>query len=178
MNTTETQDPARFDVREIPCSIKHGLIFKRWEALRPGEHFVLVNDHDPVPLYYQFSAQFNDAVGWEYEQRGPDVFAVRITKRAACDPLSPEEIAAKRCGNHDAEAKADPRVEVDARGLEPPQPIVRIMEAVEKLAVGRTLRALTDRRPVHLLTELQARKFGVISEEQPDGSWLTLIQRN
>jgi len=45
------------DVRPIPCSVKHGLIIKQWLEIPVGDHFVLLNDHDPVPLRYQFAAQ-------------------------------------------------------------------------------------------------------------------------
>ena len=50
------------DVRPIPCSIKHKLIIRTWLELAVGEHFILLNDHDPVPLYYQFSARDCDAI--------------------------------------------------------------------------------------------------------------------
>jgi hypothetical protein len=68
MNTNiETENligPDRvMDVRPIPCSIKHGL-----------------NDHDPVPLFYQFSAQWPGAFTWEHLVKGPQEFRVKITK--------------------------------------------------------------------------------------------------
>ena len=68
------------DVRPIPCSVKHGLILKTWHELPVGDHFILLNDHDPVPLYYQFSAEFPGAFTWEHLQRGPDEVRVKITK--------------------------------------------------------------------------------------------------
>src|SRR5690554_3374439 len=74
---------AHFDVRPISCRQKHALIFQRWAALAPGEHFVLINDHDPVPLYYQFAGQFPDAFAWEYLLAGPDEFHVKITRLKA-----------------------------------------------------------------------------------------------
>jgi uncharacterized protein (DUF2249 family) len=68
------------DVRPIPCSIKHGLIIKTWIELPVGEHFILLNDHDPVPLYYQFAAQWPGAFEWKHLVKGPDEFRVKITK--------------------------------------------------------------------------------------------------
>lgn len=68
------------DVRPIPCSIKHGLIIKTWLNLAVGDHFILLNDHDPVPLRYQFQAEWPDAFTWEYLERGPEDFRVKITK--------------------------------------------------------------------------------------------------
>lgn len=86
------------DVRPIPCSVKHGLIIKTWLELAVGEHFVLLNDHDPVPLYYQFSAQWPGAFTWEHLVKGPDEYRVKITKlRAVVDAGIG---AAGRCGHH------------------------------------------------------------------------------
>ena len=36
MNTTQpTTDPSHFDVRDIPCRVKHAQIFARWLSLPP-----------------------------------------------------------------------------------------------------------------------------------------------
>ena len=45
-----------------------------------GQDFVLVNDHDPKPLYYQFKAEYDGAFGWDYLDQGPDVWRVRISR--------------------------------------------------------------------------------------------------
>jgi TusA-related sulfurtransferase len=67
-------------------------------------------------------------------------------------------------------------ITVDARGLEPPQPLVRILEAASQLAPGGELVAKTDRRPMHLLPLLEERGFLTQSEEQPDGSFVTHVR--
>jgi uncharacterized protein (DUF2249 family) len=170
-------DSTRFDVREIPCRIKHGQIFQRWLDLAVGEYFVLVNDHDPVPLYYQFAAQFPGTFTWEYLLRGPDEFEVKITKLAAVTVDGP---LPQGCGDHN-EAATIRQVgdvdEVDARGLEPPEPLVRILAALESLAPGRKLRAITDREPCHLFGEAEHRGFRHATQEQSNGSWVTLLER-
>ncbi|MCI0537122.1 MAG: DUF2249 domain-containing protein [Verrucomicrobiales bacterium] len=66
---------------------------------------------------------------------------------------------------------------VDARGLEPPQPLVVILEALARLPEGVELRARTDRRPLHLYAQLKARGFSGETEEQHDGSFVTSIRR-
>ena len=66
---------------------------------------------------------------------------------------------------------------VDARGLEPPQPLVKILEALAGLPEGARLRARTDRRPMHLYAQLQERGFVGETEEQEDGSFVTHIRR-
>lgn len=99
MSQNNAEIPAEkiFDVREIPCSVKHGQIFARWNSLPVGDYFVLKNDHDPVPLRYQFEAEFTDGYGWDYIERGPVVFQVKITKLAA-KQASPEAATASKCG--------------------------------------------------------------------------------
>lgn len=180
-----------FDVRPISCRQKHALIFQRWAVLAPGEHFVLVNDHDPVPLYYQFAGQFPDAFEWEYLVAGPDEFHVKITRlKATPEPVRRPDLPPwPPRGNQVAAAAASPNsepavnagepnaCEVDARGLEPPEPMLRILSALEALASGGVLRARTDRRPIHLLPELEARGVRPESEEQSDGSWITTLRR-
>lgn len=81
-----TDDQTILDVREIPCQIKHPKIMKRFLGLAVGAHLVLVNDHDPVPLYYQFDAMFPKAFQWEYLERGPVEYRIRIAKLAAVVP--------------------------------------------------------------------------------------------
>ncbi|MDT7894398.1 MAG: DUF2249 domain-containing protein [Armatimonadota bacterium] len=68
------------DVRNIPPRDRHSLIFQTFEALKPGESFVLVNDHDPKPLYYEFQYERQGQFTWEYLERGPEVWRVRIGK--------------------------------------------------------------------------------------------------
>ena len=69
------------DVRTIVPRERHPRIFDLYARLQPGEAFELVNDHDPKPLYYQFSAEHAEQFTWEYLERGPDVFRVLIGKK-------------------------------------------------------------------------------------------------
>ncbi len=88
------------DVRPIPCSIKHGLILKTWRALPVGDYFVLLNDHDPVPLRYQFEAEFPGAFKWEYMGRGPDDFRVKLTKLQPLPDTQSADPATYGCSAH------------------------------------------------------------------------------
>lgn len=74
---------SQLDVRdEIPAR-RHELIFETYGALEPDTAFVLVNDHDPKPLYYQFEAEHKGEFSWDYLEQGPDVWRVRIGRPAA-----------------------------------------------------------------------------------------------
>lgn len=70
------------DVRQIVPRMRHPLIFQTYERLAPGEGFLLVNDHDPRPLFHQFSAEFPGEFDWTYQEQGPDVWRVRISRAA------------------------------------------------------------------------------------------------
>jgi len=72
------------DVRTIVPRDRHPLIFGTFASLAPGEALLLVNDHDPKPLYYQFQAEHGGEFNWEYLESGPDVWQVRIGRAAAC----------------------------------------------------------------------------------------------
>ncbi len=68
------------DVRGTPPPQRHPLIFQAFDGLRPGEAFILINDHDPKPLYYQFKYEREGEFTWEYMEQGPEVWRVRIGK--------------------------------------------------------------------------------------------------
>lgn len=76
MNTSTT-----IDVRNIVPRERHPLIFGTFANLHPGDAFMLVNDHDPKPLYYQFQAEKPGEFSWDYLEEGPEVWRVRIGKR-------------------------------------------------------------------------------------------------
>ena len=70
------------DVRTIVPRERHPLIFTTFAHLNPGEAFLLVNDHDPKPLYYQFNAEIPGQFAWQYLEQGPDTWRVAITRTA------------------------------------------------------------------------------------------------
>jgi uncharacterized protein (DUF2249 family) len=169
-----------FDVRPIPGRVKHAQIFQRWSDLPVGQYFILLNDHDPVPLRYQFEAEFAGAFSWEYLERGPDEFRVKISKLkaiAAAAPTPATHPASAPTGDRAANVTSNHVQEIDVRGFEPPEPLIRILDALESLPVGIALRARTDREPCHLFGEAEQRGFRHDCREQPDGSWITVLTR-
>jgi uncharacterized protein (DUF2249 family) len=68
------------DVRALAPMYRHQRIFETFESLKPGEEFLLVNDHDPKPLYYQFQAEHTGGFTWNYVDQGPEVWSVVIGK--------------------------------------------------------------------------------------------------
>ena len=76
-------DDLVLDVRSEPPIRRHGLIFETFDALAVGAAFVLVNDHDPKPLYYQLEATQPGHFSWDYLEQGPEAWRVRIVRRLA-----------------------------------------------------------------------------------------------
>ncbi|MBA4543229.1 MULTISPECIES: DUF2249 domain-containing protein [Thermoactinomyces] len=72
---------ATVDAREYPPRDKHRVIFETFDGLKSGETMLLLNDHDPKPLYYQFQMERPDGFGWEYLEEGPEVWRVAISKK-------------------------------------------------------------------------------------------------
>lgn len=70
------------DVRTIPPRERHPQILETFDALGAGTAMVLVNDHDPKPLYYQFQAERPGGFDWHYLEQGPEVWRVRIRRTA------------------------------------------------------------------------------------------------
>ena len=67
---------------------------------------------------------------------------------------------------------------IDARGLEPPMPMVRILEVLAKLPSDGGAVASTDRQPFLLLEELPRRGFSGECNPAPDGrGYVTKIHR-
>ncbi|WP_180899636.1 DUF2249 domain-containing protein [Martelella soudanensis] len=70
------------DLRSLVPAKRHAKIFELVNALEPGTSFVLVNDHDPKPLYYQLEAEYPGQFSWTYVEQGPQVWRVEIGKHA------------------------------------------------------------------------------------------------
>lgn len=84
------------EVTSIEPRLKHPTIFKHFDALASGESFIIHNDHDPKPLYYQLLGERGDIFTWEYLEQGPESWRVKIAKKTAQQAeATVGEIAAK-----------------------------------------------------------------------------------
>lgn len=66
------------DIRPETPKRRHEIIFDTFDALPPDSAYVIVNDHDPKPLWYQFAAEHAGEFTWEALEDGPEVWRVRI----------------------------------------------------------------------------------------------------
>ena len=122
------------------------------KRLTPEEALVLRAPFEPVPLYAALGKK--GFAHWT-ERHADDDWTVWFHRGAATN------------------ASTDPAVArplvIDVRGLEPPEPMVRILEAVERLKAGHTIEVLHERRPLFLYPQLDERGFLHETDESQPG---------
>jgi uncharacterized protein (DUF2249 family) len=103
--------------------------------------------------------------------RAPDDWLVWFYReaRAAGAPTPGGETAAPQ--------GSEATVRLDVRGLEPPEPMVRVLAQLETLGPGQALEVLHDRRPVFLYPQLDDRGFLHETDEPAAGLVRIVIRR-
>lgn len=145
------------------------VIMAALERLAPGQGLRLYAIFKPIPLFavmankgFTHSEQALDCGEWEV------LFTPAETK---------SEPAAAVADGPDLDDWPAPVVNLDNRDLDPPEPMVRIFGAAEKLGPGETLSALLRREPVFLFPQLEKRGFRWLGGFTPDGATYELTVR-
>ncbi len=86
---------SKIDVTVLEPRMKHPTIFKKFDEITAGESFIISNDHDPKPLYYQLIGERGNIFSWEYIENGPDNWLVKIQKNNSTKEASIGELVAK-----------------------------------------------------------------------------------
>ena len=134
------------------------------KALGPDEVLVLRAPFEPIPLYDVLGKR--GLAHWT-ECRAPDDWSVWFYRGAGG---APREAAGA--------APVERRSPVlDVRGLEPPQPMVRILEELERLEPGQQIEVLHERRPMFLYPQLDERGFTHETDEPGPGLVRIVIRR-
>ncbi len=178
MNDTASYPAIEIDVRPMPPKQRHPLLFATWDALPEGSAILLVNDHDPLPLYYQFAAEHAGAFRWEYLDRGPEIWRVRIARGSFADPgFRPDPGARASCRPAAVPIEFIQALTLDVRPVLEAggSPCTAIEEALEKLIPGQALRVIAPFEPVPLYTKLGLCGFSHETRQFPDGSWQVLF---
>jgi uncharacterized protein (DUF2249 family) len=118
-------------------------------ALAADQALVLRAPFEPQPLYKVLAAR--GLAHWT-ESRAPDDWVVYFYRQAATSQL-------------------------DVRGLEPPEPMVRVLARLDTLGPGETLEVLHDRRPLFLYPQLDDRGFRHETDEPAPGLVRIVIRR-
>lgn len=72
--------PGEYDVRSLIPIERHRKLIALFKALALNDSFIFINDHDPIPLYYELKSIHGDVLGWEYLKRGGRDWKVKVTR--------------------------------------------------------------------------------------------------
>ena len=152
-----------------------GRIIEAVDGLGMEGVLVLTTPFEPVPLYRVLARR-----GFAHfaERRAADHWTVWFYR----DPAAPAASASPAPAARLAPPAGLPvpgvsLVRLDVRGLEPPLPMVRVLEAVESLGPGQRLEVLHDRRPLFLYPQLEARGLRHVTDEPEPGLVRIAISR-
>jgi uncharacterized protein (DUF2249 family) len=161
------------DVREDIASNRDPLskIMRSASEIGLGKILVVINDFEPIPLY--------DVLGKKgfvhrTETQG-ESFHV-LFKRV----VSPKEIRSERHENgpRDIAADGDETVlEIDVRGLEPPEPMMRILKTLNTIDDNTILLVHHHREPMFLYDKLEERGFEAITNKLDEHHYKIVIRR-
>ena len=143
------------------------LIMAALDRLEPGQGLRLFATFKPIPLFGVMADR-----GFVHSEIALDggEWKVLFTPGRITPAESP--VGAPAFDNW-----PEPVVKLDSRDLDPPEPMVRILAAAEKLGPGETLSALLRREPVFLFPQLEKRGFRWLGGFAPDGSTYELTVR-
>lgn len=127
------------------------VIMQAARKIEQGHAFRLINTFEPVPLYDVLARQ--GFVHWTSELE-PDHWEIHFFKTG---------IAGKPAASQPAKAAAVKRawdeptrtLTIDVSELVPPEPMIRILGALEELPAGATLLVHHARRPIYLYPRLE-----------------------
>ncbi|MDI3297880.1 MAG: DUF2249 domain-containing protein [Bacillota bacterium] len=147
-----------------------GRILEAVRQLGEGEGLRLLATFEPLPLYRVLESR-----GFAHRARRLEGGDWEVLFLPGLDRAEGGEAAGGRpAGEAEGEAWPEPVRFLDNRGLEPPEPMMRILETLEQMEPGQVLEAVNEREPQFLYPELQARGHAIRSERRPDGVYLRI----
>jgi uncharacterized protein (DUF2249 family) len=167
-----TETFAELDVRPI---LRAGgepfeKILEAVAGLAPDQGLRLYATFKPVPLFHVLGSK-----GFSYEANELDGGDWEVLFRRSGAPAAAEPAAAVPA--QDSAGWPAPVEQMDNRDLDPPEPMVRILAATEKMEPGQVLSALLCREPIFLLPELAKRGHAWQGAFEPDGTTYKILIR-
>lgn len=165
---------ATVDVRDAP--LRNGepfnAIMKAAAQVRDGGMLLLRSSFEPLPLYEVLGKR--GFLSWA-RRFAADNWEVFFFRSATSMGNVAEENASPSAGHVDVEPTAS--MVIDVRELVPPQPLMRIMDALAQLQPGQTLLVHHVRRPVYLYPRLAEQGCTHVTREVALGCVEILIRK-
>lgn len=139
------------------------LIMKTAQALGPSEALQLMVGFEPIPLYAVLKSMGCAA----HTEKDGATFHIWFFKSAveSGQPATPPP----------DRAPLKPPVQLDVSGLEPPQPMMAILEKLGELGPGAQLLVRHHKEPVLLYDKLKLRGYGARADKRAEGDYLIHI---
>jgi regulator of cell morphogenesis and NO signaling len=163
------------NVPAIPPAQKHPTVFKTFDSLKEGASFILQNDHDPIPLFYEMKAELGDNFIWEKIENGPEVWKVKLTKSKAVVKQNKQSVS----------GGTNPGIDIigtlNVTLIEPRLKHPTIFDRFDSLQPGQAFYILNDHDPKPLYYQMIAVRGNIFTwkyEEQGPDIWKVLITKN
>ena len=140
------------------------------DRLQPGQALRLIAPFRPAPL---FTVMANRGFAASDHRRPDGAWEVLF---APLENTAPEPGLAPGSALG-AALWPDPSETLDLSGLMPPEPMVRILETIDRMAPGEVLFATLDREPMFLFPELAMRHHEWAGNFATDGATYRLLVR-
>lgn len=135
----QTTDVNIINVQELEPRLRHQTIFNVFNTLKEGEHLIIHNNHDPMPVYYQLMNMRGNIFSWEYLQKGPEWWDIKVTRQVPIVPTERED-----------------DVILNIPVVEPQQKHALIFNVFETLRVGDSFIIHNDHDPKPVSYQLKA----------------------
>jgi regulator of cell morphogenesis and NO signaling len=145
-------------IPELQPARKHPTVFEKFDALKTGEAFLLINDHDPIPLFYEMKAERGNVFEWIKLEEGPEVWKVEIRKTGeAKNTATPETTQAS--------AEENDVFVLNVTLIEPRLKHPTIFRYFDELRGGEAFQILNDHDPKPLYYQLIAERGNIFTWE-------------
>ncbi len=161
-------------VPDLQPALKHPVILEKFDDLNNGEAFLLINDHDPIPLFYEMKAEKGETFEWKKVEDGPSVWIVEIKKTGGAPAtVNPDE--------QNKEGIEDDVFVLNVTLIEPKLKHSTIFKHFDALNEGEAFQILNDHDPRPLYYQLIGERGNIFTwtylENGPQ-RWKVQIKKN
>lgn len=172
LNNIDEEKLKKLDVRSIINSGKDPFIdiMNFIEDLGDNNRFLLINSFEPIPLYSVLEKKGFDY----YSEKDEGIYKVYFFRSQ-----NNKEVKTESGDEDDTNDKHDFTnvVEINVRGLEPPEPMIKILEILPQVDMNTVLLVHHHREPMMLYPKLEERGFRAVSNKIEENYYKVIITK-
>jgi len=141
------------------------------KELNDDEIFLLINSFEPIPLYSVLSKK-----GFEhYTEKMENVFKVYFYKSVPGESTNIN--SSEGFNENNGQTDITNVIEIDVRKLEPPEPMIKILEMLEQVDEKTLLLVHHHREPMMLYPKLEERGYQAVSNKIEENYYKVVITK-